>query len=217
MRLMEPKSGDRILDLACGQGFFTRALKSAQADVEGVDIGSELIEIARNSMPDVTFHVGSAESPTMIPDASFNKALISLALQNIEHADRAIVSASRILTPKGELHIVLNHPAFRIPKRTSWGFDRKRMVQYRQVDAYLSISNSAIDMHPGMENSPQTISYHRPLQYYFKVFEKAGFAVARLEEWISHKDSDSGPRAEAENTARKEIPLFLYLKVIKLG
>ncbi len=216
MRLVNPQKGERIVDLACGQGYFTRALHAAQAEVVGIDIGSELIEIAQNSMPDVTFHVGSAESPTMLHDASFDKALISLALQNIEHADRVIVSASRILTPGGELHIVLNHPAFRIPKRTSWGFDRKRMLQYRQVDGYLSLSDSTIDMHPGLVDSPSTISYHRPLQYYFKAFEKAGFAVTRLEEWISHKDSDSGPRAQAENLARKEIPLFLYLRVTKL-
>lgn len=71
-------------------------------------------------------------------------------------------------------------------------------------------------MHPGKTNSPQTISYHRPLQYYFKLFQKSGFAVQRLEEWISHRVSDSGPRAKAENDARKEFPLFLYLGATKL-
>lgn len=53
---------------------------------------------------------------------------------------------------------------------------------------------------------------HRPLQYYFKAQAKAGFAVTRPEEWISHNASDSGHRARDENPARKEIPLFLYLR-----
>ena len=37
-----------------------------------------------------------------------------------------------------------------------------------------------------------------------------------LEEWASHKISTSGPRAGAENTARKEIPLFMAIRGIKM-
>ena len=109
----------------------------------------------------------------------------------------------------------MNHPAFRIPKQSSWEYDDKKKVQFRRVDQYIADSRTAIDMHPGMKNSPQTLTFHRPLQYYFKLLSKAGFAVDKLEEWISHKESDSGPRALAENRARKEIPLFLYLRAIK--
>jgi hypothetical protein len=39
--------------------------------------------------------------------------------------------------------------------------------------------------------------------------------IRTIEEWISHKNSDSGPRAEAENSARKEIPLFMALEFVK--
>ena len=42
---------------------------------------------------------------------------------------------------------------------------------------------------------------------------KAGLAITRLEEWISHKKSEEGPRATAEDVARKEIPLFLMLEM----
>jgi hypothetical protein len=45
-----------------------------------------------------------------------------------------------------------------------------------------------------------------------KALAKAGFAVTNLEEWVSHKKSDSGPRAAEENRARKEIPMFMYLE-----
>ena len=40
--------------------------------------------------------------------------------------------------------------------------------------------------------------------------------VDALEEWTSHKTSDSDPRAAAENAARKEIPLFLALRAVKV-
>jgi hypothetical protein len=122
---------------------------------------------------------------------------------------------SRVLTTKGRLVIVMNHPVFRIPKTSSWGWDETVKTQYRRVDAYLSPSSTEIMMHPGSKESTKTISYHRSLQDYFKALSKAGFVVARLEEWISHKKSESGPRQKGEDVARKEIPLFLMLEVKK--
>ncbi|MBI2075302.1 MAG: SAM-dependent methyltransferase, partial [Candidatus Harrisonbacteria bacterium] len=40
----------------------------------------------------------------------------------------------------------------------------------------------------------------------------AGFAVTDMEEWVSHRTSERGPRAKAEDRARREIPLFLAIK-----
>ena len=40
--------------------------------------------------------------------------------------------------------------------------------------------------------------------------------IDAIEEWASHKVSDSGPRAPAENTARKEIPMFMAMRGIKV-
>ncbi len=215
IRLIDAEAGDNVLDLACGQGFFTRAIAKAGAKVEGVDVAPELIAIAKAQSPLIPYHVASVKKLSMFEDETFSKALISLSIQNIEEIELVMKESSRVLRASGILHIVMNHPAFRIPKQSSWNYDDKQHVQYRRVDQYLSNSNTAIDMHPGFSDSPQTISFHRPLQFYFKALSKAGFAVTKLEEWISHKGSDSGPRAGAENRARKEIPLFLYLQAVK--
>ena len=102
--------------------------------------------------------------------------------------------------------------AFRVPKNSNWDFDEKKKIQYRRVDAYLSEMTIPIDMNPGQTNSKKTISFHRSFQYYFKLLSKNGFAVSRLEEWISNKKSQKGPRGAAEDKARKEFPLFLFLE-----
>jgi hypothetical protein len=115
------------------------------------------------------------------------------------------------------IYVVLNHPAFRIPKASGWGWDEQAKIQYRRIDRYLSESKTEIDMHPGEKRGERTISFHRPLQYYVKALGKAGFSVAALEEWNSHKHSEPGPRAAAEDRARKEIPLFLCLVAKKNG
>jgi hypothetical protein len=43
----------------------------------------------------------------------------------------------------------------------------------------------------------------------------AGMLVDSIEESPSHRTSTSGPRATAENTARKEIPMFMAIRAIK--
>jgi hypothetical protein len=109
----------------------------------------------------------------------------------------------------------MNHPAFRVMKKSSWGWDEEKKIQYRRVEEYLSESKERIQMHPGDRPKEYTISFHRPLQYYFKSLNKSGFSVDKLEEWNSHKKSQPGPRAKAEDRARKEIPIFLFLEARK--
>ena len=70
-------------------------------------------------------------------------------------------------------------------------------------------------MHPGDKPWEKTISFHRPLQYYFKALFKNGLAVFRLEEWVSHKTSEEGLKKEAEDRSRHEFPLFLFLEAVK--
>jgi hypothetical protein len=49
-----------------------------------------------------------------------------------------------------------------------------------------------------------------------KSLRNAGLLIDALEEWPSHKTSQPGPRAAAENAARKEIPMFLALRARKI-
>ena len=215
-RLVAPKRGETIVDIACGTGFFTNAFAKEGATMTGIDVGEELIAIARKNGAMVSYHVGSAEKIDIIADNAKDKAIIVLAIQNIEHTQKVFNEAFRIVKKGGSFHIVMNHPAFRIPKASAWEFDAIKKVQFRRIDSYLSESRSEIDMHPGITGSAKTVSFHRPLQYYVKALAKAGFVIDKLEEWSSQKVSDSGPRAKAENDARKEFPLFLYLGAKKI-
>ena len=213
LRLLAPKKGLRVLDLACGQGYFSRAFAEKGALVVGADISPELIKKAQAHSPkEIQYLVASADNLGLLKDKSFDAVVIVLALQNIANIDGTLSESRRLLDAGGRLLLVLNHPAFRVPKQSEWGFDEKKQVQYRRIDAYLSESQVQIDMHPGKQGGPSTLSFHRSLQVYFKALGKQGFAVTRLEEWISHRSSELGPRAKAEDRARKEVPLFLFLE-----
>ena len=213
VRLMGVKPGVRVLDLACGQGFFSRAFAAQGGEVTGVDISSDLISFAKKSSPkEIKYIVASAEDLAKLSDASFDVVALVLAIQNIEAPHKVFKECARVLTPKGKLFIVLNHPAFRIPKESSWGYDDMTETQYRRVDRYMSETKTLIDMMPSKPGSVTTVSFHRSLQYYFKTLANAGFAITRLEEWLSHRESEKGPRKAAEDRARKEFPMFLFLE-----
>ncbi len=226
LRLITPKTGMKILDLASGQGFFSRKFAAAGAEVIGVDSSEKLVEMARRRAagdsvaPRLRFEVSDAGKIPFIKDGSMDAVAIVLALQNIKDVAGVFAESARVLRAGGTLVFVLNHPAFRIPKQSSWGFDEKTKTQFRRVDEYLSELSAEIEMHPGAPAAESragahTLSFHRPLQFYFKALEKSGLVVARLEEWISHKKSEPGPRAAAENKTRKEFPLFLAMVAVK--
>ncbi len=216
IRAMNIHKGVRVLDLACGQGFFARAFKQEGAEVAGVDISSELIGLAQKQSPkEIKYFVRSADDLSVFTDGYFEKITIVLSLQNIEAPHKVFKECARILKPGGKLFIVLNHPAFRVLKESSWGYDEQAKTQYRRIYRYMSEAKAEIDMNPSRPGTAMTISFHRPLQYYFKTLSNAGFAVARLEEWLSHRNSQEGPRKLAEDRARMEIPLFLYIEAIK--
>ncbi len=220
LRILNIKPKIAILDIACGQGYFSRAFEAAGAKVVGADISNELVAKAvERSSKTISFHTASADKLAFAPNASFDEAVIVLAIQNIENINGTLAEAARILKPKGKLVIVLNHPAFRIPQRSSWDWDTKKNKQYRRIDSYLKDYQIDIDMTPGEKDNSKknkTVSFHRPLQTYVKSLNKAGFVVTNLEEWISHKKSQKGPRQAEEDRIRKEIPMFLMLEATKL-
>lgn len=216
LRILEIKAGETVLDLGCGAGFFSREFHRHGAKVIGVDISRTLIEEAMKTSPrEIDYRVGSAAKLGFIKSASVDKAAIILAIQNIDDMQGVFNECARVLKPGGKLVLVLNHPAFRIPKHSSWGWDEEKKIQYRRLDQYMSETKVKIQMHPGSQPRDYTITFHRPLQVYFKALRKAGFCIRTLEEWISPKKSLPGPRAKAENLARKEFPLFMALEAIK--
>ena len=213
MRILAPKKGMRVLDLGCGEGYFSRMFRSSGAEVVGVDIAKELVEKAKRQRGDIEYVVSDAKDLSFAQNNSFDAIVCVLALQNMERLEPVFKECERVLRHDGRFLFVLNHPVFRIAKRSSWGWDETLKAQYRRLDGYLSARREKIDMSPGKGTGDATWSFHRSLQDYAKALAGAEFAVTKMEEWISHKKSEKGPRQSAEDIARKEFPLFLAVEV----
>lgn len=215
-RLGDFQKTDKVLDIGCGSGFFANNLAPLVKEFVGVDISPELIKIAESNKPkNVRYFVSNAEKIEFLENNYFDKAMIILAIQNIEKIHTVFHLLSQKMKKGGRVFLVINHPCFRIPKQSEW-LDTEENERLRLVKKYMSESKIQIDMQPGKKvNKEFTVSFHRPLQTYFKHFAKNGFLVSRVEEWISNKVSDNGPRTAQMERARHEFPLFMYLELVK--
>jgi ubiquinone/menaquinone biosynthesis C-methylase UbiE len=218
LRLLALQPGESVVDVACGQGALARLLTGRGAEVTGVDAAPELIAAARERGPQsIRYHVADARELGFLPEAHFAAAACVLAIQNIHPIQPVFEGVRRALKPGGRFVLAMMHPAFRGPKETRWGWDDAAGVQFRRVDRYLLPRKSPIVTHPGKTPDVYTWTFHRPIGAYVKALRNAGLLVDALEEWPGHKTSEPGPRAAAENAARKEIPMFLAIRAVKVS
>lgn len=205
-----------LLDVGCGQGYFARYLAAAGWQVTGVDLAPQMIARARQRGPaSIRYVVDDARTLSKLKNDEFVAAVSVMALLNIDDAAAALAAIARKLRPGGTLAVVILHPAFRFPRQSHWGWDERQKLQYRRVDRYLTPLAVPIRMRPGADPHTATTTYHRPISWYVNAMAAAGLDIDGMEEWTSHRQSTSGPRARAENRARREIPLFLALRARK--
>lgn len=211
---MDLKPDSKVLDLACGNGVLARSL-STRVEYYGIDTAPSLVKEAQRAdrNPLHKYLIADVTKPLAIPN-DFTHAAVILALQNIQNSQKVLGNASKYLIKNGVLVIVLNHPAFRIPRQSSWEIDEGRKIQYRRIDKYMGPMQIPINMNPSDKHSAVTISYHFPISAYSKMLKDAGFAIDVIEEWTSDKESE-GRAARMENRSRSEFPLFLAIKAFK--
>lgn len=96
---LDPKPGERILDLGCGTGHLTAEIAASGAHVIGLDRAPDMLSSARHDYPDHSFLRGDARAlPLCIPfDAIFSNA----ALHWVPDQDGAIAEVTRLLAPGG--------------------------------------------------------------------------------------------------------------------
>jgi SAM-dependent methyltransferase len=216
MRLLALHSGDRILDVGCGQGVLAPAVARAGAEYVGIDASPRLLEMGRKLHGrDGRFLLGDARTlqtqPNLEPH-SFDGVVFLLSLQDMDPLEPVLAGAAWALKQQGRVVLVLTHPAFRIPRQSGWGWDDGRKLAYRRVDRYLTPLPVPLSPLGGRNAGVVTRSFHRPISDYVNGLADQGLWVDRMDELPAHKLHVEGGTPKAESLARKEIPLFLALR-----
>lgn len=104
VRAVDPKAGERILDLAAGTGTSSAALARSGATVVAVDLSPGMIAEGRKRHPRIEFVEANGER-LPFGDDEFDAVTISFGLRNIEHPQVALAEMYRVLKPGGRLVI----------------------------------------------------------------------------------------------------------------
>ena len=106
---LSPEKEDSILDVACGDGFFSRKLGLKVKRIRGIDISEISIQKAngKNKHKNSVFEQADAQK-LPYPDASFTKVFSICALQHIKNDGKALSEMQRVLKPKGILVITVD-------------------------------------------------------------------------------------------------------------
>ena len=95
------EAGQKVLELGCGTGYFTRALAGTGASIFAIDISPDLLETARRecASENVTFEIQNAYGLTY-PDESFDSVVGSSVLHHLE-LQAALEEIHRVLKSGG--------------------------------------------------------------------------------------------------------------------
>jgi ubiquinone/menaquinone biosynthesis C-methylase UbiE len=114
---------DRVLELGCGTGYFTRELAKLRIQVTAIDISPELIEAAKSEIKseNVSFEVQNAYEMTYGSD-QFEAVIGSSVLHHLE-IEKAVSEIYRVLKPGGVIAFTepnMLNPQIALQKNIPW-------------------------------------------------------------------------------------------------
>lgn len=198
-QLLGDVSEQLVLDLGCGDaGFGVELLEKGCASYVGIEGSRNMVEAASNNLAGCNGTVVHTRLEDFTyPRDSYDLVLSRLAIHYLQDIERVFQCIYQSLKPSGRFVFSVEHPVITSTlqpsgTRTNWVVDNYFIEGYREQQWLGGTVHK----------------YHRTVEDYFRVMQKAGFIVEQLRE--------SSPVREHfihEETyeRRRRIPLFLFL------
>ncbi|MBV7362953.1 class I SAM-dependent methyltransferase [Actinomycetaceae bacterium TAE3-ERU4] len=127
-KALNPKPGQRILDLAAGTGTSTAYLAQSGAKLVAGDFSHGMIEQGRKKHPNLEF-VWADAMDLPFADNEFDAATISFGLRNIADTQKGLSEMARVVRPGGTLLVAeFSRPVFG-PARQAYELYLKTFLQ----------------------------------------------------------------------------------------
>lgn len=106
---LEPRPGERWLDLACGPGPVAELAAGAGAHVTGIDLSPRLIEVARRRAETggygIEYRTGDCENLADVPDGSFDVVSSSVGIMFAPDHAATAGELARVTRPGGRIGV----------------------------------------------------------------------------------------------------------------
>jgi ubiquinone/menaquinone biosynthesis C-methylase UbiE len=160
--------GHRVLDVGCGSGPLSAALRAKGAIVTGFDGSPAMVELARQRLgDDAALKVADLGRPLPFSDGAFDDIVVSLVLHYLRDWAAPLAELRRVLKPGGRLILSVNHPIV-------------YKLLYPDAD-YFAITQYSEDNTFNGQSAVLTY-WHRPLSAMTDAFTEAGFRVCVISE-----------------------------------
>lgn len=209
----------QVLDLGCGQGWFSRQLGARGARVVGIDFSPEQIANARCHEAAHPLGIAYRQLDAALihehwPPASFDIVTACMALHDSPDTARILAASRRVLKSDGRMVFSIVHPVA-APPQSGWHRDERGEKGARVIDHYFESGPYVIDWNMArLTTHWATPQWHLTLTEWSALIAAAGFTIARLDE----------PRPTADQAERNpkmipatRIPFFLVCELVPIS
>lgn len=199
--LLAVNIGQTLLDIACGNGNFSRRLADLGAEVVAFDYSPRMIERAKLRSKDylnrIDYQVIDATNYNSLIELGtdrFDGAVANMALMDIADITCLTKVLKQLLKKNGIFVFSIPHPCFQTP-------NTRKIHETEDINGEIVTRNSVqiskyLTPEPyktiGIKGQPVPhIIFHRPLSYYLNLFLSSDFVLDGWEEPSFQKDKNA--------------------------
>lgn len=201
--------GKKIVDLACGQGYFSCLLAKKGAIVTGIDMSKKLINLAKDNASKrdtVKYFVSDSAKMKQISNSSQDIIVSNMALHDIKNINGTIAECQRILKKTGTLIFSIPHPLRNL------GTKGRDKIGYFWKMRHYGVNRIV----PNKLYAEQGIvAYHRSLDYYLNLLIAHGFIVVGFREIYTTTNQPNRMKDQKYLEFKQEIPSFVIIKGVR--
>ncbi len=224
-KLLRPAPGERLLDIACGNGLTSRRLANAETSVTAFDGSAAMIALARerpgpSNIDYRVIDVTDREALLGLGAGAFDGGLCNMALMDIADIDPLMSALADLLRPNGRFVFSVLHPCFNNPATIQMGEPEDRngtlVTTYSvKIPRYVT---PFTQVGVAMDGQPVPHPYfHRPLSLLLAPGLAAGLVLDGVEERAFPPENAGGASPLSWNGHFSEIPAALIVRLRRPG
>ncbi|MCR4410070.1 MAG: class I SAM-dependent methyltransferase [Candidatus Saccharicenans sp.] len=121
MRWLDPRPGEKILDVGCGDGFYTERIARKGAETTGIDIRKKALARARNRCSSLKLRFIEMDAEELdLPENHFDKVISFCVIEHLQDDEKTLRQIARLLKPGGRLFLSadsLSNPGLRAEEK----------------------------------------------------------------------------------------------------
>jgi ubiquinone/menaquinone biosynthesis C-methylase UbiE len=210
-------AGIRVLDVGCGNGYFSREMARRGARVTAIDISPNMIEHARRIEAAEPLGIeyvllDAAEIAARFPATAFDMVTSCISIQDMPEVQAVLRGIRAVLPPGGRLIASITHPCTDTPVR-SWEIDEAGAKLTLRIDRYFDEGPIEFTWKRNWPYAFTTAYWHVPLERWFQWILEAGFELRGLRE-PSPSSEAIAVHPDLADAAR--VPYFLIFDLVRV-